>query len=206
MKVLMINGSPHEKGCTYTALREVAAVLEEKSIETEILYLGKKPIQGCIDCGYCRENGKCVYSDQVNETAGRMAGFGGLIIGSPVYYGAASGQVASFLNRLFFSFGSQMRGKPGAAVVSCRRGGAATAFDQLNKYFTISGMPVVPSQYWNQVHGFTPEDVKKDKEGLQTMRALGENMAWLLKSIEAGREAGVPAVQYEKRIMTNFID
>nr|WP_319777184.1 flavodoxin family protein [uncultured Sphaerochaeta sp.] len=206
MKVLMINGSPHDKGCTYTALKEVALTLEKHNIDSEILYLGKKPIAGCTDCGYCRDNRKCVFNDLVNETAARIHEFDGLLLGSPVYYAAASGQITAFLNRLFFSASRLMRGKPGAAVVSCRRGGAISTFDQLNKYFTISGMPVVPSMYWNQVHGFTPDEVQRDLEGLQTMRVLGENMAWMLRSLSEGKKADIPAPDYEKRIFTNFID
>ncbi len=206
MKVLMINGSPHDKGCTYTALKEVALTLEKHDIDSEILYLGKKPIAGCTDCGYCRDHRKCVFNDLVNETAARIHEFDGLLLGSPVYYAAASGQITAFLNRLFFSASRLMRGKPGAAVVSCRRGGAISTFDQLNKYFTISGMPVVPSMYWNQVHGFTPDEVQRDLEGLQTMRVLGENMAWMLRSLSEGKKADIPAPDYEKRIFTNFID
>lgn len=205
MKVLLINGSPNEKGCTYTALSEVANSLQSHGIATEILYLGKKPIAGCIDCGKCRQTGKCVFDDKVNEVAERLDEFDGLIVGSPVYYAGPSGQLMSFLDRLFFSGGKKMAGKLGAAVVSCRRGGASAAFDRLNKYFTISNMHIVGSQYWNQVHGFTPDDVRKDKEGLQTMRTLGENMAWLLKCIEAGNNAGVPKPKYEPPVHTHFI-
>lgn len=204
-KVVLINGSPNQKGCTYTALSEVAATLKKHDIETEILWIGKKPIAGCIACNKCSKKGKCIFDDGVNELAARIDSFDGIVIGSPVYYASASGQVRSFLDRLFYSAGHKMAGKLGAAVVSCRRGGATAAFDQLNKYFSISNMPIVTSQYWNQVHGFTPEDVRKDKEGLQTMRTLGENMAWLLKCIEAGKAAGVPAPKYEKHIQTNFI-
>lgn len=205
MKVLLINGSPNESGCTYTALREVADTLEKEGVDTEILYLGKKPVAGCIDCGKCRETGRCVFEDLVNETAARMAEFDALVVGSPVYYAGPSGQICAFLDRLFHSSAASMAGKLGASVVSCRRGGAASAFDRLNKYFSISNMHIVGSQYWNQVHGFTPEDVRKDGEGLQTMRTLGQNMAWLLKCIEAGRAAGIPAPEYEPRIATHFI-
>ncbi len=205
MKVLLINGSPNEHGCTYTALSEVAQTLHGHGIETELLYLGKKPVAGCIACGGCGRTGKCVFDDQVNDVLSRLDGIDAVVAGSPVYYAAASGQITSFLNRLFYASGGRMAGKPGAAVVSCRRGGASAAFDQLNKYFTISSMPVVSSQYWNQVHGSTPEEVRRDEEGLQTMRTLGENMAWLLKSIEAGRKAGVPAPVRESPLRTNFI-
>lgn len=205
MKVLLVNGSPNEFGCTYTALREVADTLEKEGVAAEILYLGKKPIAGCIDCGKCRQQRGCVFEDLVNETAARMGEFDALVLGSPVYYAGPSGQICAFLDRLFHSSASQMAGKLGASVVSCRRGGAASAFDRLNKYFSISNMHIVGSQYWNQVHGFTPEDVRKDGEGLQTMRTLGQNMAWLLKCIEAGRVAGVESPVYEPRIATHFI-
>ncbi|WP_049729348.1 flavodoxin family protein [Dorea sp. D27] len=205
MKVLLINGSPNEHGCTYTALTEVAATLQRHDIETEICYLGKKPIPGCIACGKCADTGRCVWNDQVNEVGEMLGGMDALVVGSPVYYAGPSGQLTAFLDRLFYSNKDVMAGKPGAAVVSCRRGGASAAFDRLNKYFTISSMPVVSSQYWNQVHGLTPEDVRKDEEGLQTMRTLGENMAWLLQCIDAGRKAGVKPPVYEPKIATNFI-
>ena len=205
MKVLLINGSPHKAGCTYTALREVADTLEQNGVETEILYLGAKPISGCIACHSCFKTGRCVMDDQVNPLLDRLEEFDGLIIGSPVYYASANGQLTAFLDRLFYAAGSRFRGKVGAAVVSCRRAGSTATFDQLNKYFTISGMPVVSSQYWNQVHGHTPEDVRQDAEGLQTMRVLGANMAWLLRCIQLGRENGVPLPELEERIFTNFV-
>lgn len=205
LKVLLINGGPNEKGCTYTALTEVANTLNSLEIETEMLYLGKKPIAGCIACKKCFKNGKCVFDDLVNEVAIRLDEFDGIIVGSPVYYAGPSGQLTAFLDRLFYVSGSKMTGKLGAAVVSCRRGGASAAFDRLNKYFSISNMHVVGSQYWNQVHGFTPDDVRKDKEGLQTMRTLAKNMAWLLKCIEAGRNAGVQKPCYEPIERTHFI-
>ena len=205
MKVLLINGSPNEHGCTYTALSETAETLQKHGIDTEILYLGKKPVAGCIACGKCRETGKCVFDDKVNEVIDKLDSIDAIVVGSPVYYAGPSGQLTAFLDRLFYSGGGRMAGKLGTSVVSCRRGGASAAFDRLNKYFTISSMPVVSSQYWNQVHGFTPEDVRKDGEGLQTMRTLGENMAWLLKCIEAGREKGISLPEYEERIATHFI-
>lgn len=205
MKVLLINGSPNEHGCTYTALSETAETLQKHGIDTEILYLGKKPVAGCIACGKCRETGKCVFDDKVNEVIDKLDSIDAIVVGSPVYYAGPSGQLTAFLDRLFYSGGGRMAGKLGASVVSCRRGGASAAFDRLNKYFTISSMPVVSSQYWNQVHGFTPEDVRKDGEGLQTMRTLGENMAWLLKCIEAGREKGISLPEYEERKATHFI-
>jgi multimeric flavodoxin WrbA len=205
MKVLLINGSPHAKGCTYTALNEVAGGLERHGIQTEILHIGTQPMAGCIACRRCRETGLCVYDDLVNATLGRIHDFDGLVIGSPVYYAGPNGQLLSFLDRLFYAGSRHMAGKPGASVVSCRRGGATAAFDRLNKYFTIANMPVVPSQYWNQVHGNQPEEVLQDAEGLQIMRTLAENMAWLLKCIEAGRQSGVPEPVYEPRVNTNFI-
>ena len=205
MKVLLINGSPNEKGCTYTALSEVARTLEQNGVGTEIFWSGKKPVSGCIACGKCRENGKCIMDDNVNEIAAKMNEIDGLVVGSPVYYAAASGQITSFLDRLFYCAGGHMAGKPGAAVVSCRRGGATAAFDQLNKYFSICNMPIATSQYWNQVHGNSPDEVRQDLEGMQTMRTLGMNMAWLLKCIEAGKNAGISVPQYEKKVGTNFI-
>ncbi len=206
MKVLLINGSPNERGCTYTALAEVAATLQKHGIETEILYLGKKPIAGCIACGKCQLTGRCVFNDLVNEVSAKLDGYDGIVVGSPVYYAGPTGQLTAFLDRLFYPNEARMAGKLAASVVSCRRGGASAAFDRLNKYFLISNMHVVGSQYWNQVHGFTPDDVRKDKEGLQTMRTLGENMAWLLKCIEAGKKAGVPFPAYEARVRTHFIN
>lgn len=205
MKVLLINGSPHEKGCTYRALEEVAKALTDEQIETEIFWVGSSPVAGCMGCAGCKSKGSCVFEDKVNEAAAKMDESDGIIVGSPVHYAAASGQITSFLDRLFYSNGSKLAYKPGAAVVSCRRGGASAAFDQLNKYFTINNMPVVSSQYWNQVHGSTPTEIEKDAEGLQTMRVLGRNMAWLLRSLEAGRRAGVEIPAPEVRIFTNFI-
>jgi multimeric flavodoxin WrbA len=205
MKVVLINGSPHEHGCTFTALNEVAVTLQNHGIETEISWIGMQAVQGCIACHKCKKTGVCVFNDQVNVLAEKMDGADGLIVGSPVYYSSASGQVTALLDRLFYSGGAHMAKKPAAAVVSCRRGGASATFDQLNKYFSINNMPIVTSQYWNQVHGFTPDDVRKDLEGMQTMRTLGENMAWLLQCIAAGRKAGVPEPVYEAGVMTNFI-
>lgn len=204
-KVLLINGSPNEKGCTYTALTEVANTLNRNGVDTELLYLGKKPVAGCIDCGRCAQTGRCVFDDQVNQTLERLEEYDGIVVGSPVYYAGPSGQLCAFLDRLFFCSESRMAGKLAAAVVSCRRGGSSAAFDRLNKYFGISNMHVVGSQYWNQVHGYTPEDVHKDEEGLQTMRTLGQNMAWLLKNIEARKRQGIERPRYEDRINTDFI-
>lgn len=205
MKVLMINSSPHKNGCTFTALSEMAETLKAEGIETEIFHIGKKPIIGCQACGACRKTGKCAFEDSVNEAAAKLAEADALVVGSPVYYASVSGQICCFLDRLFYSAGGKLRGKPAAAVVSCRRGGASAAFDRLNKYFTINCMPVAASQYWNQVHGNTPDEVRQDIEGLQTMRNLGRNMAWLLKCIEAGEKAGISKPDYEAQIKTNFI-
>ena len=205
MKVLLINGSPHKDGCTFTALNEVAKTLEKNGIETEILYLGVKPIAGCIACGKCSQLGKCFIDDKVNEILARCDEFDGLVIGSPVYYAGPSGQIRAFLDRLFYAGGRRFAGKPGAAVVSCRRGGATAAFDQLNKYFTISSMPIVSSQYWNQVHGAYAEQVFQDEEGMQTMRTLGNNMAWLLKCIQLGKENGITLPEREPPVWTNFV-
>lgn len=205
MKVLLINGSPNEKGCTYTALSEVAKTLIANGVETEILYLGKKPIAGCIDCRQCFKTSKCIFNDKVNDVSQQLDDYDGMVVGSPVYYAGPSGQITAFLDRLFFANEARMAGKLGAAVVSCRRGGASAAFDRLNKYFTISNMHIVGSQYWNQVHGYTPDDVRKDKEGLQTMRTLGQNMAYLLKCMEIGKNAGIEKPVYEPRINTDFI-
>lgn len=206
MKVLLLNGSPHENGCTYTALTEVASELEKAGIETEIFQIGKEPIRGCISCKACREIGKCAYKDGgVNVFLEKAKKADGFIFGSPVHYAAASGMATSFLDRLFYSGSANFAYKPGAVVVSCRRGGAATTFDQLNKYLTIAKMPVVSSQYWNMIHGNTAEEARQDLEGMQTMRTLGRNMAWLLKCIEAGNNAGIPLPESEPQARTNFI-
>lgn len=205
MKVLLLNGSPKANGCTYTALCEVAGALEKNGIETEIVQVGMAPIAGCIGCGACMRTGKCFMEDGVNEFVEKAKQADGFVFGTPVHYAAASGAVTSFLDRAFYGKSAAFAGKPGAAIVSCRRGGAASAFDQLNKYFTISNMPIVSSQYWNQVHGNTPEQVRCDEEGMQTMRTLGNNMAWLLKCIEAGKKAGITFPEREPAIATNFI-
>ena len=206
MKVLLINGSPHVRGCTYTALSEVASELINQGISTQIFHIGTDPIAGCIACGACRKNGgRCFRNDVVNEVMSLAAQSDGIVLGSPVYYASISGQLSSFLDRLFFAGSALRANKPGAAVVSCRRGGASAAFDALNKYFTISNMPVVSSNYWNQVHGSNPGEVKQDEEGMQTMRQLGRNMAWLLKCMEAGKAAGLALPETEERIWTNFI-
>ncbi len=205
MKVLLFNGSPNAKGCTYTALKEVQNILEKNGIESEIYQIGTKAVAGCVACGKCKGGAACIFDDGVNELAARLDEFDALIIGSPVYYSGPDGQCCAFLDRLFYSASKKLKGKPGAAVVSCRRGGASAAYDRLNKYFGISSMPIVTSQYWNQVHGNTPEEVLQDEEGLQTMRTLGENMAWLLKCIDAGKAAGVAPPTGEQPLRTNFI-
>ncbi len=204
MKVLLINGSPNRNGCTYTALSEVASTLEKEGIETEIIQVGNKDIRGCIGCRRCKTTGKCVFDDMVNEIAPKFQECDGLVIGSPVYYASANGTLISFLDRLFYSTPGDKTMKVGAAVVSARRGGCSATFDELNKYFTISGMPIASSQYWNSVHGNTPDEVRQDKEGLQVMRTLGHNMAFLIKSIALGKEKyGLP--EKEERVSTNFI-
>ena len=205
MKVILVNGSPREKGCTYTALCEVAGALEKNGIETEIFQVGAKPIAGCIGCNVCPKHGRCLADDPATDVVEKAKTADGFVFGSPVHYAAASGAITSFLDRAFYGKGNVFAGKPGAAVVSCRRGGAASAFDQLNKYFTINSMPVVSSQYWNQVHGNTPDEVRQDAEGLQTMRTLGSNMAWLLKCIQAGAAAGITFPEREPAMKTNFI-
>ncbi len=204
-KVLMINGSPHQFGCTYTALKEVADTLEKNGVETEILYLGIKPVAGCIACGKCGQTGRCVFDDQVNRVLDKLDEYSGIVVGSPVYFAGPTGQICAFLDRLFYCGGGRMAGKIAASVVSCRRGGASASFDRLNKYFSISNMHIAGSQYWNQIHGKTPAQAVKDLEGLQTMRTLGQNIAWLIKSIAAGEASGLAAPEYEKTQITNFI-
>ena len=196
-KVLLLNGSPHANGCTATALKEMISVFEQEGIETELIQVGNKDIRGCISCGTCGKKGKCVFDDLVNETAPKLEEADGLVVGGPVYYGSPNGTILSFLDRLFYSTSFPKHMKVGAAVVSCRRGGNTASFDVLNKYFTISGMPVASSTYWNQVHGFTAEDVLKDKEGLQTMRNLARNMAFMIRAIHDAKEKyGLPEVEH----------
>ncbi len=204
-KVLLLNGSPRVNGCTATALEEMIAVFREEGIETELIQIGSKDIRGCISCRRCAELGRCVFDDPVNEVAQKFSEADGLVVGSPVYYGSPNGTVLSFLDRLFYSSSFAKHMKVGAAVVSCRRGGNTASFDVLNKYFTISGMPVASSTYWNQVHGFTAEDVKKDLEGLQTMRNLARNMAFLIRAIADAKERyGLPTVEHS--LFTSFPD
>jgi multimeric flavodoxin WrbA len=204
-RVLLINGSPRKNGCTARALKEIETVLNAEGIETDLLQVGNVNVRGCVSCRSCYQTGRCVIDDVVNEAAALFEHADGLIVGSPVYYGSPNGTLLSFLDRLFYSthFSKQM--KIGAAVVSCRRGGNTASFDVLNKYFTISSMPVVSSTYWNQVHGFTPEDVEKDLEGLETMRNLAKNAAFLIRAIAAEREENGLPVQ-ERSSFTSFPD
>ena len=204
-KVLLLNGSPKADGCTATALKEMITVFNEEGIDTEIIQVGNKDIRGCVSCGYCENNDKCVVNDLVNEVAVKFEQADGLVVGSPVYYSSPNGTILSFMDRLFYSTSFSKQMKVGAAVVSCRRGGNTATFDVLNKYFTISGMPVASSTYWNQVHGFTAEDVKKDLEGLQTMRNLARNMSFMIKAFADAKEKyGLPEV--ESNAFTSFPD
>jgi len=205
MKVLLVNGGPHQKGCTYTALSEVAKSLEESGIETEIFWIGIKPISGCIGCGKCKEIGKCVYEDVVNEFVKKAENADGFIFGTPVHYAAASGALTSFMDRCFYSGRDKFRFKPAASVISARRAGTTATYDQINKYFGITEMPIISTRYWNMVHGNKPEEVLKDEEGMQAMRILGRNMAYFLKCIEAGKKAGIQEPEQEKITFTNFI-
>ena len=205
MKVLLVNGSPHEAGFTYTALSEVGEALRAEGVDTEMIWLGNKPVEDCIACGKCRELGKCVFDDVVNELIGRAKEADGFVFGSPVYYAHPSGRVLSALDRAFYAGKAAFAGKPGASVVSARRGGTAASYDVLNKYFGISSMPVVSSTYWNMVYGNTPDEVRRDAEGMQTMRNLGRNMAYLIKCIAAGRAAGIEAPVQETAAKTNVI-
>ena len=205
MKVILVNGSPHKHGCTYTALNEIAQSLEKQNVESELFWLGNKPLGGCIDCGVCFKTGRCFMDDEVNAFLDMSKTADGFIFGSPVHYAALSGTMTSFMDRVFYGGKEDLRGKPAAGIVSCRRGGSTAAFDQVNKYFTISNMPIVASQYWNMVHGTSPDEVRQDLEGLQIMRTLGSNMAWLLQCIQAGKEAGIELPEKEAPARTNFI-
>lgn len=207
MKVLLLNGSPHKNGCTNTALEEVAKTLNSQGIDTEIFYIGTDAIAPCRACGACKKLGRCVVDDKVNEFIEKAKEADGFIFGSPVHYASASGIITTFLDRAFYagSANQVFRMKPGAIVVSARRAGTTATFDQLNKYFTITEMPVISSRYWNMVHGATPDDVLKDEEGMQIMRILGKNMAWYLKSMEAAKKAGILPPEKEEVIKTNFI-
>ena len=204
-KVLLLNGSPHPNGCTAAALQEMIRTFEAEGVETELIHVGNKDIRGCIACGSCGKTGKCVFNDLVNEVAPKFETADGLVVGSPVYYGSPNGTILSFMDRLFYSTPFSKHLKVGAAVVSCRRGGNTASFDVLNKYFTISSMPVASSSYWNQVHGFTAADVAKDKEGLQTMRNLARNMAFMIKAFADAKEKyGCPKLEHDS--FTSFPD
>lgn len=210
MKVLLVNGSPHKSGCTNRALEEVAATLQKEGIETEMFWIGNKLIGGCIACKRCVQTGKCVFDDVVNTCREKAYEADGFVFGTPVHYGAASGNMTAFMDRLFYSElgGNQNKAfylKPAAAVISARRAATTAAFDQMNKYFTIQEMPVASSRYWNMVHGAVPEQVEEDLEGLYTMRVLGRNMAYLLKCQEAAKKAGVALPEREPAIFTNFV-
>ena len=204
-KVLLLNGSPRANGCTAAALAEMIKVFEAEGVETELIQVGNKDIRGCIACGSCGRTGQCVFNDLVNEVAQKFEAADGLVVGSPVYYGSPNGTILAFLDRLFYSTSFSKHMKVGASVVSCRRGGNTASFDVLNKYFTISSMPLASSTYWNQVHGFTAADVTKDKEGLQTMRNLARNMAFLIKALADAKEKyGYP--ELERGAGTSFPD
>lgn len=205
MNVLLINGSPHKHGCTFTALSEVAGQLNAQGIETTMFHIGTKPISGCIACKKCIETGICILKDDVvNDCIAALKKADGLVVGSPVYFAGPNASVCALLDRVFYYKNAPYAFKPAAAVVSCRRGGATASFDRLNKYFSISQMPIVSARYWNEVHGNTPDEVRQDAEGLQTMRDIGNNMAWLLKCIEAGKKT-VPMPVQEQKVGTNFI-
>ena len=206
MKILLINGGPHEKGSTNVALEEVAKTLNENNIKTEIIWLGNNPIGGCIGCNYClKNNNRCFMKDKVNEFLDKVQETDGFVFGSPVHSAAASGALTSFLDRVFYGRGEMFKNKVAASVVSCRRGGATAAFDQINKYALMSNMYIVGSSYWNQIHGNNAEEAKQDLEGLQTMRNLAKNMAYILKCMKNAEENGIPKPQYEEKIKTNFI-
>ena len=210
MKVLLVNGGPHKNGCTYTALEEVSKTLQEEGIETEIFWIGIKPIAGCIACKTCAKTGKCVFDDVVNEFVEKAKEADGFIFGSPVHYAGATGAITSFMDRVFYSASSGGKAeyflyKPAAAISSARRAGTTATYDQLNKYFGINQMPIISSRYWNMVHGNSPEEVVKDEEGMQSMRILARNMAYYLKCIEAGREKGIALPKKEETKFTNFI-
>lgn len=207
MKVLLVNGSPHEKGCTYTALTEIAEQLKKEGIDSEIFYIGTNAIQPCTACGACRKLGRCVYNDKVNEFVAKAGEFDGFVFGSPVHYASASGVIVPFMDRAFYSAFNKdvFRHKPASAIVSARRAGTTATLDQLNKYFGITEMPIISGRYWNMVHGNTPEQVKQDKEGMQNMRILAKNMAYYLKCKQVAEKAGIMPPEREAIEITNFI-
>lgn len=209
MKVLLVNGSPHKEGCTYTALAEVGAALNQSGIGTDVFWIGNKPLSGCIACKSCIQKNRCVFDDTVNEFLELAGDYDGFVFGTPVHWGGAAGAITSFLDRVFYADlnggGNRFLLKPAAAVMSARRAGTTATWDQMNKYFGLMQMPIITSRYWNMVHGAKPEDVKQDAEGLQTMRVLGRNMAWFLRCKEAGEKAGVYLPEQEPMTFTNFI-
>lgn len=206
MKVLLVNGSPHAKGCTFTALEQVAGQLEKAGLETELMHIGHKAIRGCIDCRKCAKTGYCIFTDDpVNEGIDKLKAADGLVVGSPVYYAGPNATLCAFMDRVFFLKSAPYAFKPACAIASARRAGTVATWDRLNKYFGIARMPIVTSQYWNGIHGFVAEEARQDLEGMQTMRTLGDNMAWLLKCIEAGKKAGINPPERERSVHTNFI-
>lgn len=208
MKVLLVNGSPHKEGCTYTALSEVAGTLNKNGIDTDFFWIGTEPLAGCIACNACKATGKCFRNDAVNDFVDKIDEYDGFVFGSPVHFATVAGAMMSFMQRAFYVGAIQhpkIMGKPGAAIVSCRREGSTATLDQLNKFIIGNNMPMVPSQLWNVVHGNTPDEVRQDKEGLQIMRTLAQNMAWMVKCIEAGNQAGIEKPVYEEFTPTSFI-
>ena len=209
MKVLLVNGSPHKEGCTYTALAEVGNALNQSGIDTDVFWIGSKPLSGCIACKSCIQKNRCVFDDAVNDFLELAGDYDGFIFGTPVHWAGASGAITSFLDRVFYADlnggGNRFLLKPAAVVMSARRAGTTATWDQVNKYFGLMQMPIITSRYWNMVHGAKPEDVKQDAEGLQTLRVLGRNMAWFLKCKEAGEKAGIQLPKQEPMTFTNFI-
>ncbi|MEA4849563.1 MAG: flavodoxin family protein [Clostridiaceae bacterium] len=209
MKVLLVNGSPHNEGCTFTALCEVSDALNKAGIDTDLFWIGNKPLSGCIACKTCVTKHLCVFDDKVNEFLDLAGDYDGFVFGTPVHWASVTGAMTSFLDRVFYADlsggGGRFYLKPAAAVVSARRAGTTATWDQINKYFGLMQMPIISSRYWNMVHGATPEDVKKDLEGMQVMRILGKNMAWFLKCKEIGTKAGIPLPEQEDFTFTNFI-
>ncbi len=205
MKIVLVNGSPNEKGCTYTALKEIEKILNENNVDTEIFWIGNKPLSGCIGCKACIKTGKCFIDDSVNVFLQKAEETDGYIFGSPVHFAATSGSISSFMDRVFFKRKHIFSNKLAASITTCRRAGGTSSLDEINKYFAISNMPIVSSSYWNIVYGNTPEEIKRDEEGMQTMRHLGHNMAWLLKCIDAGKKANIAFPKKENPITTNYI-
>lgn len=208
MKVLLVNGSPHRDGCTYTALSEIAVELRRNGMESDFFWIGNQPVAGCIACGACNKTGRCFREDAVNEFLEKIDSYDGFIFGSPVHFASVAGAMLSFMDRAFYIGAIQqprLAGKPGAAITTCRRAGSTATLDQMNKFITGNNMPMVPSQYWNMVHGNTPDEVRQDKEGLQIMRTLARNMAWMLNCFDAGHRNGIDFPVHEKWTLTNFI-